>query len=125
MIESDTDKRYGATPVMSRAGGVPIPLPRSPNGITQATRAPSSKGPNQARRVKIKQRRLNTVRATSTQSATPTQQTHQKQRSNLNILQINIDEFQIKRLFWPTSSVRRTSTWPLSRKPSIKTQTPT
>ena len=98
MIESDTDKRYGATPVMSRAGGVPIPLPRSPNGITQATRAPSSKGPNQARRVKIKQRRLNTVRATSTQSATPTQQTHQKQRSNLNILQINIDGISNKKI---------------------------
>ena len=68
MTESVTDKRDGATPVMSRAGGVPVPLPRSLNGITQATRAPSSKGHPRSRRVMVKQRRLNTVHAPGTQT---------------------------------------------------------
>ena len=73
MIESTTEKRYGATPVLSRAGGVPVPLPRSSNGTAQATRAPSSKGP--PRRVMIKQRRLHTVRASSMQTGTQPKQT--------------------------------------------------
>ena len=110
-----TDQRYGATPVLSRAGGVPVPLPRTLDGITQATRASSSKGHHltHSRRVIIKQRRLHTVRATSTQTDIQSKQTQQpkqnhtdtqpkhtqqpKQNNNLNIIQINISGISNKK----------------------------
>ena len=85
MTEPITSKRYGVPPVMSRAGGVSVPLPRSLNGITQATRADSSKGHPlslMSRRVKVKQRRLHTIHATSTQSDTQPKQTQQHKHHN-------------------------------------------
>ena len=45
MIVSTNETRYGATPVLSRAGGVLVPLPRSLNETAQVIRAPSRKGP--------------------------------------------------------------------------------
>ena len=99
MTSTTTEIRYGATPVLSRAGGVPVPLPRSSNGIAQVTRAPSSKGHPRSRRVMVKQRRLNTVRAPGTQTPTQPKQTQQhKQHNNLNILQINIDGISNKKI---------------------------
>ena len=101
MTSTTTEHRYGATPVLSRAGGVPVPLPRSLNGITQATRAPSSKGHPRSRRVMVKQRRLHTARATSTQvddtQPKQTQTPQQKQHNNLNIIQVNISGISNKK----------------------------